>query len=247
MHRFFVAPETIQGQVCELAGDHARQISRVLRLRPGERVELLDDTGWAFVTELEHIAPASVRGRIINRHQPTTEPRCALALYQALPKHQKFDWVLQKGTELGVSTFVPLITSRSNVRANARSDRTKALRWDRIVTEASEQSGRTRRPRVLPVMTFEQACSTLPDDALGIMPYMDATKSLSEVLRTDAHDTRVPVRLLIGPEGGFTAQEAAIAENSGHALVSLGPRTLRSETAAIAAATIILHVLDQIG
>jgi len=247
MHRFFVGPDTLDGDSCQLSPDIARQITRVLRLRPGERIELLDDTGWAWVTELDRVTPATVSGHIVTRHRPESEPRFSVSLYQALPKHQKFDWILQKGTELGVSTFVPLITERSEVRKSDRGWRPKFLRWERIVTEAAEQSVRARRPRVLAVATLEEVCTPLPEGSLGIMPCLGARRPLRELLREASQELPAEVRLLIGPEGGFTAREAEIGESAGYGLVSLGPRTLRTETAAIVSVAIVLQALGELG
>jgi 16S rRNA (uracil1498-N3)-methyltransferase len=265
VQRFFVPPESLAGRavgdVVEIAGPVARQLARVLRARPGERIALLDDTGWAYQADLETVSPAAATARLVSRERPDTEPRVEVALYQALPKHHKFDWILQKGTELGVSTFVPLITRLSDVRRGDRSPDHKVERWERIVTEAAEQSGRTRRPRVLPVQEFEAACAAPPAGTLALLPYEgERAHTLADVLMrhaTDAGrgdsargdaaraDAARAVRVYIGPEGGFDRAEVALARERGVEIVTLGRRILRAETAALAAVAIVLYTLDE--
>lgn len=248
MQRFFVPPEWLSGRdvgdVVPLAGPVARQLSRVLRARPGERIALLDDTGWAYQADLEAVAPDAASARLVSRERPDTEPRLEVALYQALPKHRKFDWILQKGTELGVTTFVPLITRLSDVRRGDRSPEHKVERWERIATEAAEQSGRTRRPRVLAVQDFEEACTAPPAGTLALLPYEgEREQTLAEILRRRAYAAR-EVRVYIGPEGGFDPAEVDLARERGVETVTLGRRILRAETAALAAVAIILHALE---
>ncbi|NLD71571.1 MAG: 16S rRNA (uracil(1498)-N(3))-methyltransferase [Chloroflexi bacterium] len=248
MHRFFVPPEWLAGRnvgdEVHLAGPVARQLARVLRARPGEHIALLDDTGWAVEAVLQALAPGAATARIVSRTIPPTEPRLELTLYQALPKHRKFDWILQKGTELGVSTFVPLITRHSDVRRGERSPDHKVERWQRILGEAAEQSGRTRRPRVLGVQAFEEACEAPPEGVLALMPYEgEQEQSLAAVLQRHAAAPPRGVRLYIGPEGGYDPQEVAWARDRGVERVSLGPRILRAETAALAAVAIVLYAL----
>ena len=172
-----------------------------------------------------------------------------MVLYQALPKRRKFDWILQKGTELGVCTFVPLVTERC-VRARGKRDEGhKLARWRRIVAEAAEQSGRAHLPRVLQATPFAEACQAPPRDTLGLMASVgDETVPLSKALRSleDAPHLR-EVRLYVGPEGGFAPREVALARDAGIVLVSLGPRVLRTETAGLVALSAVLYALGDMG
>ena len=249
MHRFFVSPECLQGETISLTGPLARRLSRVLRLCPGDQVILLDDSGWAYKVELEGVGPDQVAAHLVGASQPQTEPSTRLLLYQALPKAKKLDWVLQKGTELGVSTFVPLLAQRSVVRREERDAERKLARWRRIVTEAAEQSGRARLPKVLPPRSFVEACETPPPGALALMARVgDEAMPLGRALRP-LLDRAAPleVRLFVGPEGGFSPGEVARARQAGIVPVSLGPRVLRTETAGLVALSAILYALGDLG
>lgn len=257
MHRFFVSPECLRDGRVSLTGSLGRQLSRVLRLRPSDHIVLLDDSGWAYEVELDRVTRGLATGHIVGAWEPRTEPSARLVLYQALPKRRKFDWILQKGTELGVSTFVPLVTERC-VRARGKRDEGhKLARWRRIVAEAAEQSGRARLPRVLQVTPFAEACEAPPRDTLALMasvggeavPLSKALRSLKDVaphLRVAAPHLR-EVRLYVGPEGGFAPREVALAREAGIVLVSLGPRILRTETAGLVALSAVLYALGDMG
>ena len=239
MQRFFVPPEWLAADPVVLTGPLAHQLSRVLRLAPGEQIILLDDTGWAYEALLEHVAPERALARIVARTQPRTEPRVHLTLCQALIAEQKLDWVLQKGVELGVSTFVPLATQRS---LPARAGANKLARWQRIVTEAAEQSGRARLPRVEAPRAFAD-CLPPPEDALALIGWVDAeAEPLGQVLHALASPPS-RVWLFIGPEGGFAPDEVQWARAAGVRAVSFGPRTLRTETAGLAATSALLYAL----
>ncbi len=250
MHRFFVSPACLRDGRVSLTGSLGRQLSRVLRLRPSDHIVLLDDSGWAYEVELDRVTRGLATGHIVGAWEPRTEPSARLVLYQALPKGRKFDWILQKGTELGVSTFVPLVTERC-VRARGKRDEGhKLARWRRIVAEAAEQSGRARLPRVLQVTPFAESCEAPPSDALALMASVgDEAVPLSKALRSleDAAPHLRVVRLYVGPEGGFAPREVALAREAGIVLVSLGPRILRTETAGLVALSAVLCALGDMG
>ncbi|TEU09317.1 MAG: 16S rRNA (uracil(1498)-N(3))-methyltransferase [Anaerolineales bacterium] len=246
MHRFFVSPECLRDGRVSLTGSLGRQLSRVLRLRPSDHIVLLDDSGWAYEVELDRVTRGVATGHIVGAWEPRTEPSARLVLYQALPKRRKFDWILQKGTELGVSTFVPILTERCVGGRGERGDERRLARWRRIVAEAAEQSGRARLPRVLQVTPFADACQAPPSDALALMASVgDEAVPLSEALRSleDAEPHLREVRLYVGPEGGFAPGEVAMAREAGIVLVSLGPRILRTETAGLVALSAVLYAL----
>jgi 16S rRNA (uracil1498-N3)-methyltransferase len=252
MHRFFVSPAALQCAPVILTGPLAGQLCHVLRLRTGAHIVLLDGSGWAYEVELQAVTPNRTVAHIVDKWQPQTEPRVRLVLYQALLKEHKFDWVLQKGTELGVTAFVPLITERAVVRP-AGAEETKLARWQRVVTEAAEQSGRARLPQVLPPLPFSQACAPPPMGTLAMLAWVsEGTFPLGQVLRTygsEAHAAGAlkEVRLYIGPEGDFTLAEAASAQQAGIMPISLGPRILRTETAGLVAFAAILQALGEFG
>ena len=250
MHRFFVPPESIKQETLSIVGAQARQIALVLRQRPGDTIIVLDDTGAEFRVVLSEVQRDFVEGHVVERRAGTGEPRVKITLYQALLKADRFELVLQKCTELGVSSFVPLLTDRVVAReSNERRTGARVGRWQRIVTEAAEQSQRSRRPTISGPATLQEACEGAPWAAF--MPWEEEQTSggVREAIgrsRADGWDGS-EVAVFIGPEGGFTDQEAELARSLGVQTLSLGRRILRSETAAIATIAAICHELGELG
>lgn len=248
-YRFFVQPEAITGRGVVIADPALlHQFANVLRLQPGAQVTLLDNTGWEYVAVLERVDRSGVQGVIERKTLAATEPRLKLSLYVALLRAERFEWVLQKGTELGVSAFVPVVCDRSVVDDIADIGASKIERWERIIREAAEQSRRAKLPRLRPAMLFDTACDHAKRRARTFMLWEGGdTRSLRSFLRQPAplHESLPPaaplsISLLSGPEGGFTPDELATAAMYDIALASLGPRTFRAETAPVAAAAAVL-------
>jgi 16S rRNA (uracil1498-N3)-methyltransferase len=245
MHRFFLPPERCTGDQIMLPDSVARQIRAVLRLRPGERIIVLDGRGLEIEVALIEVSQARVAGRVVARRPAPGETRASLVLCQGLLKADLFEWVLQKGTELGVSAFVPMQCQRSLPGLVAPSP-ARMERWRAIMREAAEQCRRGLVPALRPVQTFGQALAALPPEALAVVLWEEAREpSLRAFLRGAlAREPATPARplyLFVGPRDGLTAEEAHLAERHGAQVVTLGPRILRAETAALAAATIILY------
>ncbi len=241
MQRFFVPPEILAADPVVLSGPLAHQLCHVLRLEAGAHIALLDDSGWEYAAELLHVTPQRTEAHIIARTRPDTEPRVRVTLYQALVSEQKLDWVLQKGTELGVSAFVPVVTARS---LPARAGVSKLARWRRILTEAAEQSGRTRLPTVAAPQLLT-GCLPPPPETLALMGVADGECTpLPEVLR-GVPQRSASLALFIGPEGGFAPDEVERARAVGVRMVSFGPRTLRTETAGLAAVAALMCTLGE--
>ncbi len=247
MHRFFIPPDWIQDNIVTVTGPQARQISRVLRMRPGDELLVLDNSGWEVQTRLLSVERDTVRGEVLRRRLAAGEPRTKISLYQAMLKSKKFEYVLQKCTELGVVEFVPLITERC-VISDLNTAETKLGRWRWIIQEAAEQSRRGRLPSLRPSMLFPQACDQARQrGGLALAPWEEEGQiSLRQVLRTapEGHEKSWPpltISLFIGPEGGFSAAEVELARRYGLLPVTLGPRVLRAETAGLVAAAAILY------
>lgn len=246
MHRFFVTPQQIMQLIVRFDDDQAHQIRRVLRLRPGDRVLVLDGAGRQYEVALEEVTGARVTGLVASQSSATGEPAVRLTLFQSMLKREKFEWVLQKGTEIGVHTFAPVITRRSLVRDTEDVKPEKIGRWQRIIKEAAEQSGRGLLPRLLTPMPFAAAITEAPGfDRTLIAWEGDAQASIREAL---AGSGRVEdMGLFIGPEGGFEPQEVQEAVEMGAIAVTLGRRILRTETAAVVGAALVLHELGELG
>jgi 16S rRNA (uracil1498-N3)-methyltransferase len=245
MHRFFVAPEVLQREPVALEGEQAHRIRQVLRMRPGERAILLDNCGWAYEASLVSHGNAAVQFEIVQRRKATGEPRTHITLYQGVLKRERFGWVLQKGTEVGISQFVPLVAER-NVVADMKAVEQKRDRWERIIREAAEQSGRARLPVLAPAQPFASvvgAGSVLERSARNtrlILWEEERAATLRQTLTRCNLRAGDRIEILVGPEGGFTVAEVDLAGQWGAERVTLGPRILRAETAGVVAAAAIL-------
>ena len=236
--RFFIPAAWLTPPTVTLQGETAHQIKNVLRLKPGAEIIVLDNSGAAWQVKLTEVGQDKIQGQLTVRQAAGGEPGLHLTLYQGMLKAQKFEWVLQKGTELGVNCFVPMICQRSVVN-DFEAIAKKRARWERIIQEAAEQSRRGKLPRLEGARSFAEAIQQARSHPLSLMPWEEmGGSSLKEALA----GTRVrAMALFIGPEGGFTADEAALARDNGLQLVHLGPRILRAETAGLALCSVILY------
>jgi 16S rRNA (uracil1498-N3)-methyltransferase len=244
MHRFFIPKDWIFQDRVTLTGEPLRQIGFVLRLRPGSIITVLDNTGLEYEIEIERISKQEVTGKVLSSKQGDAEPRVKITLYQALLRApDKFELVLQKGVELGVTAFVPFISERSVPRKESQA---KIERWEKIIKEAAEQSERLVLPALHPVMMFEEACKTVK---LPAVLFWEAEKgtSLKKSLQRPEFKNAAELSIFIGPEGGFPESEKEMAEKQGIAIAGLGQRILRAETAGLAAISAILYERGEMG
>lgn len=243
MNRFFLSPDCFSPELIRFDGETSHQIKRVLRLKSGDEVIALDGCGWEYSVQLTQVGGAGVEGRILSSRQTTAEPKTHLTLLVGLTQREKFEWVLQKCTEIGAAAFTPVITSRSLVQ-DIRSAEQKTERWQMILKEAAEQSGRGRIPMLNPPVLYLQALEQLRNFDLGLVASEAEQKTpvTAAIKRFQGESLGV----LIGPEGGLTVDEIQRAQKAGIRPVSLGPRILRMETAAIVAAALILHGLKDL-
>jgi 16S rRNA (uracil1498-N3)-methyltransferase len=232
MHRFFVPGPLAVGATVQI-DTLAQQLVQVLRMQAGDEIVLLDGSGLEYRSCLAHLDRRAAVAEILESAPCKAEPQGHLTLYQCSLKQDKFEWVLQKGTELGVSRFVPVISERSVVRP-AAALLGKYPRWQAIVREAAEQCGRARVPQIAPPCTWQEAVAEAP--GLRLLPWEGAQEAstLHAVLQKGLPG-HTSISILIGPEGGITAPEAGMASAHGWQIVSLGARILRAETAALAA------------
>ncbi len=226
-----------------LRDERARYIVKVLRLREGERITLFDGTGTEYDCNISELKGKSVRLCIEETVMADRESPLSIILCQALPKGKKMDLVLQKGTELGVSRFVPFISSRSVSRPEGGEE--KAVRWEKIAFEASRQCGRHQTPAIETIVGFEALIDDLAADSksLKLIPW-EGTED--QGLHSLADRQVSKVILLIGPEGGFSEEEVDRAKEAGFIPITLGKRLLRTETAGIAAVSILQYLWGDI-
>ncbi len=244
MHRFFVPSDVRTGNAIARAGPVAHQIARVLRLRAGEEIVLIPRNGANAVewqVRLETAEARAVHGRVVAERPGLPEPTCAVTLCAALLKGERFDWLLQKTTELGVAAIQPLVTAHT-IRKIGPEETQTIERWQRIVTEAAEQSGRSRVPHVAAPTRLDRLAARI-NGPLLVAHEGEQARTLSEVIAPDA----AHVAIVIGPEGGLAEGEVDTLAARDHAVVvSLGPRILRAETAAITAVTLAMAATENL-
>lgn len=246
MHRFFVPASWLEKEEVTITGPLVHRLRSVLRLKLGAHILLLDNSGWEHETELTNVSSQRIEGRVVHKSLAAAEPRTKITLYQALLKLDRFEWILQKGTELGVVGFVPMITERCIIGSLEEISKTKTERWWRVLMNAAEQSRRGRMPTLRPAALFPTACEEAGRGGLTVIPWEEEKeRSLRSVL-TAAEQPPFSVNLFIGPEGGFTPHELHQAESYGAIPITLGPRILRAETAGLVAATGILYELGDL-
>jgi len=247
MQRFFI-PQSAGYQIDQrivFPDEAAHQLRAVLRKAVGDQVWVLDNVGGLYEVVLTAVSRAQITGKILTKQPAGGEPQVKLTLFQSLTKRDKFEWVLQKGTELGVHCFVPVVTQRTLVQ-DVQIKPGKLQRWQKIVTEGAEQSRRGCVPVVASALQFAAAFPQAAAFDLSLIAWEGEQKvNLPTILgHKPAPQT---VALFIGPEGGFTEEEVENGRYHGLIPFTLGDRILRTETAAIVASALILHELGELG
>jgi len=236
--RFLVPPDSIHGDAVSLSDQQSHQIRNVLRLRAGDRVRVFD--GMTPVELLVELRSAT-RADVVERCPQPPEPSHELIACPALLQRDKFETVLQKLTELGIASVLPVITARSLVREPP--DARRVARWHTILREATEQCGRGHVPELRPALRFEHAVADAVTVSRTLLAYEAERRGTLQAALADAPDR---ISLFVGPEGGFEPREAEHAARLGAKLVTLGPRVLRTETASPVFAALVLYELGDL-
>lgn len=240
MTRFFL--DQVAGDQIVLDKEDSHHLLRVMRARQGTPFVVLAQ-GVEYQCELSRVEEGRAVGQVIAKAPATGEPRVHITLMQGLAKGDKMDSIIQHGTELGISEFVPVATRRSVVKLDRKKAASRVERWQRIAREAAEQSHRGAVPLVLSVASWQEAVSRCGQFDLALVPWEEGGQSLKTILSELPSDGRVAV--FIGPEGGLSAEEVELARQHGAEPVTLGPRILRTETAGLATAVAILFQLGE--
>lgn len=244
MPRLFVFEKLAIGDEIVIAGEEAHHIIRVLRLGPGHSVSISDGKSvesLGVISDID-IRDTKIKIRILDQNK-SKETKPFITLLQALPKGEKFDWIIQKSTEIGVSKIIPVITQRTIVNILPSKLERRMERWNKIAIEAAKQSLRMDIPQIGELSTFDASLREVEKHHLSIIPWeQEKELSIRKALKSiDGTVTKVAV--FIGPEGGFSPEEVKKAKEMGAVSVSLGPRILRTETAAIAVCSILMYEL----
>lgn len=248
MPRIYLPVTNIKKNIVSITGEKSRYLTSVLRCKKEDELFIFDGKGNCFRTTILKADRKEVITKVIEKLPCNTESGINITLVQGLLKGDKMDMVIQKTTELGIKEFMPIITERSQLRETR-----KVARWQRIAEEASRQSGRNIIPLIHEPMYFKDYISSLSthDPSLplnGLIFYeeggINMSKAVQKIMtKNKLHPVSLHIYLFIGPEGGFTKEEVALAEKKGLLITSLGKRILRAETAAISAVTLIQFLL----
>jgi len=233
--RFFIPPELICEKETRLPDAEARHLRNVLRIREGETVEIIDGEGGSWHGTVEFRRGEVFICELIKTPLPSQSSVTRISLAQALIKPARFEWALEKATELGVDEFIPLYTARSEIRIPAEKISGRLARWERITKEASKQCRRIDVPRVRNPLEFRAFLNSEELSAQNRILFHEKSDNRWMPDRTETSGGTITC---IGPEGGWTGDEIGMAEKSGCSVFSLGTRILRAETAAIAAVSI---------
>ncbi len=246
MHRFFV-PQ-LYAEEMNITGVDARHISKVLRMQPGDQLQIVSDDGVSALAEISGIDGESVTVHCLEKLAESHEPRVKLVLAQGLAKGEKMDFIIQKAVEMGAYSVVPVAMEHSVVRLDGAKAAKKVERWQKIAEAAAKQSKRDIIPQVQPVQTMRELLAGDTSETKIIAYECEDRKSLKQALR-DAQE-KGPLEtllLIIGPEGGISESELELAREAGAVPVSLGRRILRAETAGLVAISAIFYETGDLG
>ncbi|MDR1774602.1 MAG: 16S rRNA (uracil(1498)-N(3))-methyltransferase [Clostridioides sp.] len=260
MDRFFVEQNDIDLDTgtCCIYGDDVKHISKVLRARVGEKVEICDQR-FEYICEISDIKKDVVKLAIIEKINIKRESNIKIKLYQGLPKSTKMEIILQKLTEVGVSEIILVKTKRSVSNVNEAKEEKKLERFERIIYEAAKQSKRIEIPKIKGILSFSEAIEDMKKNDKNICPYenenklsiKEALKNISEketlknISESDNENENLTIGIFVGPEGGFDEEEIEQLKQQETNIVTLGNRILRTETAAIVSSALVLYELGQ--
>lgn len=245
MHKFFIEKNQIMGDNITILGSDVKHIKDVLRLRINDQIEISCD-GINYLCQISFIEKSNIQLNIKDKWEGKAESKVDIILFQGLSKGNKMEFIFQKGTEIGMKDFYPTITNRSIVKIkDINKEQSKVERWNAIVEEAAKQSKRDYIPKVENIVSFKDMIEILKDKSNIIVPYED--EKVITIREGLSNLSDEPIYIVIGPEGGFEKEEIEKLKEIGAKIVTLGPRILRTETAGIVTATIILYEVGNIG
>lgn len=237
MSRFFVSKESVRGNSITIGGKEAHHILEVMRLKVLDKVVAFDGTGKEYVGFIKEAKVNSLSVEVVQTRAPSRTAMPKVTLIQAIPKKEKMDYIVEKSTELGVHSIMPVVTKRTIPRWDDRKAAGNVERWRKIVKEASKQCGRVELPVIGNVRPFSDCLKDLSDYDLALMAALtDRTVRLKEAL---AGFNGGRLCIAIGPEGDFTPDEIKRAIEANFKLVTLGPLVLKSDTAGLAVLAIL--------
>lgn len=247
MRKFFVSSNQIEENKIKILGEDVNHIKNVLRLEKGEQIKICNkDLSQNFICEILELYKEYIDCKIIEKVSLDSEGNVELSVYQGLPKADKMELVIQKCTELGAYKFIPVEFSRSVVKLDEKDVVKKIDRWQKIAEMAAKQSKRDLVPKVKNPVNIIQLCNTIQDYDLVLLAFENEDKNSlkNELVKIKDSKEKLKIAIIIGPEGGIEDKEVEILQENGAKIVSLGKRILRTETAALTMASIIMYELE---
>lgn len=250
MHKFFTPKELINGDVAKIIGDDVKHIYKVLRITQGEKVTLNNCEGVEYIAKVISVTKQEVLLEVLEKLDVNNESDIKIYLFQGLPKSQKMDLIVQKGTELGVTEFIPTITHRVDVKL--KGEFKKLDRLNRIALEAAKQSKRSIIPKVSEPIEFDDMIEKINSLDLVLVPYENAEnfgikKLVNNLEKNGSVEKIKSVGIFVGPEGGIGEDEIEKLKENGAHIITLGKRILRTETAGFVATSLIQYELSDLG
>lgn len=244
MPRFFIKSSDIINDRVFISGDDFQHIKKVLRLQVKDSVWLSDGKGTDYFSEIHSYQEQSVCLKIQEKHTNTSEPSVEVTLFQGLPKAEKFEVIIQKCVELGISRIVPVRMKRCVVNMEEQQAKKKVERWQKISLEAAKQSKRGKVPSIEMPITFQKAIEECKNFELKLFAYENHSERNLRAVLTKNHTNNVAI--FIGPEGGFAEEEIELAIQQNLIPISLGPRILRTETAGFALLAVVMYEMGNL-
>ena len=246
MRKFFIKGNQIKNNQIEIIGADVNHIKNVLRLSEKEKIKICDSENQVnYICEISEITKENVKCEILEKAENEAEGNVELHIYQGLPKADKLELIIQKGTELGVTEFIPVALKRSIVKIDGKDEQKKNERWQKIAEVAAKQSGRDCIPKIEHVKTLQDVCSKIAEYDLVLIAYeLEEKKYIKNELKALEQKENYKIAVVIGPEGGLEEIEVKKLEQSGGKVITLGKRILRTETVALQVASIIMYELE---
>jgi 16S rRNA (uracil1498-N3)-methyltransferase len=248
MRRFFSQETPVVGEETVITGQDARHLIRVLRLKAGDEVVLLSGDGREFLARIARIEAGNVALTVLSEHVSDAEPSIELTVCLGFLKEKKMDDLVRQMTELGMSRFQPFLARRSVSRPDPARMASRVSRWEKIARESIKQCRRGSVPEIRPTVSLDEALRQSDGDDVKILFFEDeAGQKPFPESRTTGSGAPLKVTIILGPEGGFTEDEVTLARSSEFDILSMGPRILKAETAAVAACTLVQYVYGDMG
>ncbi len=244
MQHFFVTPEQVTETHIYIKGSDVNHMKNVLRMKPGEQLEINDGNNRKFLGQIEHMEDIEIQVKILEEYRSDTELPSKIYLFQGLPKADKMELIVQKAVELGVTEVIPVVTKRTIVKLDDKKKDKKVERWNSIAASAAKQSARGIMPEVTKVMEWNQALKYAESMDHILVPY-ELAENMAETRNTiEAIQPGESIAVFIGPEGGFERAEIDQVMELGMQPITLGKRILRTETAGLTSLSILMYHLE---